>query len=87
VDAVFDWLAPTLPTHLLLPSTPFTQAARYALERAPALRVFREDPTVPLATTQLARDIRAIALGRRNWVLCSHSRSSSRRDFGGTDID
>jgi transposase len=59
-----------LTTPVLLPSNPVAQAARYALEREPALPVFLEYPTVPLDTNPLEREIRAIALGRRNWVFC-----------------
>lgn len=70
VDAFFVWLEQTLTTHVLLPSNPFTYAARYALEREQALRVFLEYPNVPLDTNHLEREIRAIALGRRNWLFC-----------------
>jgi transposase len=34
------------------------------------LRVFLEYPNVPLDTNHLEREIRAIALGRRNWLFC-----------------
>jgi transposase len=70
VDQFFTWLGQTLTTQVLLPSNPFTQAARYALEREAALRVFLEYPAVPLDTNHLEREIRAIALGRRNWLFC-----------------
>jgi transposase len=70
VDAFFAWLKQTLRTQVLLPTNPFTQAARYALEREQALRVFLEYPNVPLDTNHLEREIRAIALGRRNWLFC-----------------
>jgi transposase len=70
VDAFFTWLQQTLTTQVLLPSNPFTQAARYTLEREQALRVFLEYPNVPLDTNHLEREIRAIALGRRNWLFC-----------------
>jgi hypothetical protein len=70
VDAFFGWLTQTLTTQVLLPTNPFTQAARYALEREQALRVFLDDPDVPLDTNHLEREIRAIALGRRNWLFC-----------------
>lgn len=70
VDAFFAWLKETLRTQPLLPSNPFTQAARYALAREGALQVFLEYPTVPLDTNHLEREIRAIALGRRNWLFC-----------------
>jgi transposase len=69
-DAFFAWLEQTLTTHVLLPANPFTQAARYALEREPAVRVLLENPNVPLATNHLEREIRALALGRRNWLFC-----------------
>ena len=32
--------------------------------------MFLADPQVPLDTNQLEREIRAIALGRRNWLFC-----------------
>ena len=53
---------------VLLPTNPFGQAAQYALEREPALKVFLSDPAVPIDTNHLEREIRALALGRRNWL-------------------
>jgi transposase len=70
VDSFFLWLQQTLTTQVLLPTNPFTQAARYARAREQALRVFLEYPDVPLDTNHLEREIRAIALGRRNWLFC-----------------
>src|SRR6266568_4972766 len=70
VEAFFVWLARTVTDHVLLPSNPFARAARYALERGQALRVFLEYPNVPLDTNHLEREIRAIALGRKNWLFC-----------------
>jgi transposase len=70
VDAFFTWMDRTLREQILLPTNPFTKAARYALEREAALRVFLEYPTVPLDTNHLEREIRAIALGCRNWLFC-----------------
>ncbi|HKA53428.1 MAG TPA: IS66 family transposase [Candidatus Binatia bacterium] len=70
VEQFFAWLGQILTTQALLPTNPFTQAARYALEREGALRVFLEYPDVPLDTNHLEREIRAIALGRRNWLFC-----------------
>lgn len=70
VDAFFTWLDRTVREQVLLPTNPFTKAARYALEREAALRVFLEYPTVPLDTNHLEREIRAIALGRKNWLFC-----------------
>lgn len=70
VDAFFLWLDQTLREHVLLPTNPFTKAARYALGSEAALRVFLEYPTVPLDTNHLEREIRAIAIGRKNWLFC-----------------
>jgi hypothetical protein len=67
VEAFFTWLNQTVIREVLLPSTPFAQAARYAREREAALTVFLADPEVPSDTNHLEREIRAIALGRRNW--------------------
>lgn len=70
VEAFFGWLKQTVRTQVLLPSNPFAQATRYALEREAALKVFLEYPNVPMDTNHLEREIRAIALGRRNWLFC-----------------
>jgi transposase len=70
VDAFFAWLIRTLREQVLLPTNPFTKAAHYALEREAALRVFLEYPNVPLDTNHLEREIRPIALGRKNWNFC-----------------
>jgi transposase len=70
VDAFFEWVKTTLEQHLLLPSNPFTEAAEYALAREGPLRVFLEYPDVPIDTNHLEREIRPIALGRKNWMFC-----------------
>jgi transposase len=70
VEAFFAWLTETLRTQPLLPSTPFAPAARYAVEREAALQVFLAYPNVPLDTNPLEREIRALALGRKNWLFC-----------------
>jgi transposase len=70
VDGLFAWLKETVQTQVLLPSNPFLQAARYAQEREDGLRVFLEKPEVSLDTNHLEREIRPIALGRKNWLFC-----------------
>lgn len=70
VDTFFAWLEHTFETHVLLPSNPFAKAAYYALERQAALRVFLEYPNVPLDINHLEREIRPVALGRKNWLFC-----------------
>ena len=70
VDTFFEWLKTTLEQKALLPSNPFTAAAGYALDREESLRVFLEYPDVPIDTNHLERQIRPIALGRKNWLFC-----------------
>jgi transposase len=70
VDQFFTWLRDAVHTTILLPSNPFRHAAVYALDRQTALQVFLADPTVPLDTNHLDRQIRPIAVGRRNWLFC-----------------
>jgi transposase len=70
VENFFAWLKQTVITEVLLPTNPFGQAARYALEREAALKVFLADPAVPIDTNHLEREIRPIAMGRRNWLFC-----------------
>ncbi|MGE3488344.1 MAG: IS66 family transposase, partial [Nitrospira sp.] len=73
VDAFFSWLKETVITEVILPTNPFGQATRYALEREAGLRVFLANPDVPLDTNQLEREIRPVALGHKN----SYDRLSS----------
>ncbi|MCB0333775.1 MAG: IS66 family transposase [Bdellovibrionales bacterium] len=68
VDQFFLWLRTVFQTHALLPSNPFTKAASYALERERALRVFLEDEKVAIDTNHLERQIRPVAIGRKNWL-------------------
>jgi len=70
VDGFFEWLGRSLESRVLLPTNPFTEAANYALERETSLRVFLEYPNVPIDTNHLEREIRPIALGRKNWMFC-----------------
>lgn len=70
VDEFFEWLRSTLDEKLLLPSNPLTVAAGYALDREASLNVFLEYPDVPIDTNHLEREIRPIALGRKNWMFC-----------------
>jgi transposase len=68
VEAFFAWLKETVRMEVLLPTNPFGQAARYALEREAGLKVFLANPDVPLDTNQLEREIRPVALGRKSRV-------------------
>ena len=70
VDSIFEWLVEQKQATALLPSDPFTKALNYLDERAMALRVFLEDPEVPLDTNHLERGLRPIPMGRRSWLFC-----------------
>ena len=70
VEEFFGWLQEQLDERALLPSNPFDQAANYVLDREEAMRVFLEDPAVPMDTNHLEREIRPIAVGRKNWLFC-----------------
>jgi transposase len=69
-DEIFCRLREAMQEHILLPSSPFTKAANYALDCEDELRVFLEYPNVPVDTNHLEREIRPIALGRKNWLFC-----------------
>ncbi len=70
VEAFFEWLRELQAERALLPTSPFTKALAYALEREQELKVFLENPGVPLDTNHLERQIRPIAVGRKNWLFC-----------------
>jgi transposase len=70
VETFFEWLKTELRERVLLPHNPFTVAANYALDREEPLRVFLKYPDVPIDTNHVEREIRPIALGRKNWMFC-----------------
>ena len=42
----------------------------YAHERREGLEVYLSDPDVPIDTNHLERALRAIPMGRKNWLFC-----------------
>ena len=70
VEEFFNWLREVQAKTALLPSSPFAKAAAYALDREEALKVFLAEAAVPLDTNHLERQIRPIAVGRKNWLFC-----------------
>lgn len=70
VESLFEWIDQHMQRQGLLPSNPFTKALAYARERRVGLSVFLTDPDVPLDTNHLERNLRAIPMGRRNWLFC-----------------
>src|SRR5690606_19447897 len=70
VDTLMEWCTQQLRRRELTPSHPLRKAINYTLARETALRVFLENPDVPLDTNHLERAIRPIPLGRKNWLFC-----------------
>ena len=70
VDAVFEWIDTQCQRLDLTPKHPLSKALNYLRPRETQLRVFLEDPDVPMDTNHLEREIRPIPLGRKNWLFC-----------------
>jgi transposase len=70
VEEFFTWLTHELKDLTILPSSPFSKAASYALQRRRELSVFLSDPAVPLDTNHLERALRVVPMGRKNWLFC-----------------
>jgi len=70
VDRLFEWCRQQCQRTDLTPTHPLTKALKYVMVRETQLRVFLEDPDVPLDTNHLEREIRPIPLGRKNWLFC-----------------
>ena len=70
VKGFFQWCQQQREGGDLLPSDRLTRALNYVLNREASLRVFLEDPGVPLDTNHLERALRPIPLGRKNWLFC-----------------
>ena len=68
VDGIIERVESLLQERAFLPSAPFTKALGYLHSRTMALRVFLENPDVPLDTNHLERALRPIPLGRKNWL-------------------
>jgi len=70
VAELFEWLEQELVASALVPTNPFTNAARHALKLKPCLEVFLSDPEVPIDTNHLERALRPIPMGRKAWLFC-----------------
>jgi transposase len=70
VERFFAWVSQQFEAQGMLPSNPMTKALAYARERRFGLEVFLTDPDVPIDTNHLERALRAIPMGRRNWLFC-----------------
>lgn len=70
VDTFFAWCWQQLNRSELTPKNPLRKALNYIVTRETELRVFLEDPDIPLDTNHLERAIRPIPMGRKNWMFC-----------------
>ena len=70
VAAFLRWVDGQFERHGLLPSSPLTKALAYVRERREGLQVYLHDPGVAIDTNHLERALRAIPMGRRNWLFC-----------------
>ncbi|NJL18353.1 MAG: IS66 family transposase [Nitrospira sp.] len=68
--AFFDWIDRQFERQGLLPSTPYVKALGYARERRSGLGLYLADPDVPIDNNHLERGLRAIPMGRKNWMFC-----------------
>ena len=68
VDQLFAWFARQRPE--LIPSNPLSKAIAYMQKRESGLRVYLEDPAVPIDNNHTERALRVIALGRNYGDIC-----------------
>jgi len=68
VDQFFAWIDERFANHGLLAKNPFLKALKYAKDRRAALDVYLNGPDVPIDTNHLERALRAIPMGRKNWL-------------------
>ncbi|WP_226859586.1 IS66 family transposase, partial [Acidithiobacillus caldus] len=54
----------------LLNSDPLAKALVYAENHQAQLKVYLNDPEVPIDTNHLERALRVIPMGRKNWLFC-----------------
>jgi len=70
VEKLMQWCETRVQDTKLAPKNPLRKAIQYGLNRVPQLKVFLEDPALPMDTNNIERQIRPIALGKKNWLFC-----------------
>ena len=70
VQSIFNFLETSLREEPLVPSDLFVKAAHYTLTRKKELSLFIDNPQLPLDTNHIERQIRPVAVGRKNWLFC-----------------
>lgn len=70
VEQLYAWLAAQRQRPGLLPSNPFSKAMAYMQIREAELKVFLENPEVPMDNNHTERALRAIPMGKKNYLFC-----------------
>jgi transposase len=70
VDQIFEHVSRVLRQQPLVPSDLFVKAAKYLLKRKEELSLFLTNHDLPLDTNHIERQIRPVAVGRKNWLFC-----------------
>ena len=68
MNTLFKFLIEEYKTTIALDKSPYMKALKYALEREAGLRIFLENPEVPIDNNHTERAIRPTAIGRKNWM-------------------
>lgn len=68
IDELFVWCHQQLINPKLTPQSKLRKAIQYGTKRETALKVFLEDPDLPLDTNDIERQIRTVAVGKKNWM-------------------
>ena len=70
VDTFFEWCHTQRQRIDLLPENPLSKAIAYATQRQGALGAYLADPDLAIDTNHLEREVRPVAIGRKNWMFC-----------------
>jgi len=76
LDQLARWVAEVHPA--VPPRSPLGKAFHYLLAQWPVLRRFLEDGALPLDTNDVERALRAVALGRKNWLFAGSDAGARR---------
>lgn len=70
VDRYFEWLKSLEGESQMATNELLRKAVSYSMKREESMRVFLRDPDLALDTNYLEREIRPIAIGRKNFMFC-----------------
>jgi len=76
LESLYTWLHATLVT--VSKKSALAVAIRYALSRWPALARYRDDGRIEIDNNAAERSLRAVALGRKNWLFAGSDDGGER---------